>query len=258
MAQGFLSSILNKLTEDNFTDWKRNLLIVLSFEKHKYVLENECPHVPKENASSEESMVFDNWVNSNEIARCYMMASMNSVLQKQHEGYLNARDIMHNVEDMFGSQSVLVRQVDVRNLMNCKHKPGTPIKDHMLTVIRYLAEAQSHGSKIDADTQMEMIFESLSKEFIPFRTIFNLTFESMIKSKGIEANLTEAGNSSKPNNGKGKKFKQVASKTSSISTSDNKVKKKKKKNPKKAKCFACGKVGHFKRDCKANLAKKSE
>ncbi|KAL5565522.1 hypothetical protein UlMin_028686 [Ulmus minor] len=104
MAQDCLSSILNqnKLTGDNFADWKRNLLIVLSFEKHKYVLEKDCPPVPKENTSSEESMAFDNWVNSNEIARCYMMANMNSVLQKQHEGYLNASDIMHNVEDMFG------------------------------------------------------------------------------------------------------------------------------------------------------------
>ena len=97
-------------------------------------------------------MTFKNYVNLNEIASCYKMASMNSVLQKQHEGYLNARDIMHNVEDMFGGQSVLVRQAAVHNLMNCKHKPGTPIKDHMLTVIGYLAEAQSHGSEMDADT----------------------------------------------------------------------------------------------------------
>ena len=66
---------------------------------------------------------------------------MNSVLQKQHEGYLNARDIMHNIEDIFGGQSVLVHQAVVRNLMNCKHKPGTPIKDHMLTMIGYLAKA---------------------------------------------------------------------------------------------------------------------
>ena len=104
MSQGSLSLILNKnkLIVDNFADWKRNLLIVLSFEKYKYLLEKYCPPIPKENASSEESMALDNWVNSNEITHCYMMASTNSVLQKQHEGYLNARDIMHNVEDMFG------------------------------------------------------------------------------------------------------------------------------------------------------------
>ena len=63
--------------------------------------------------------------------------------------------------------------------MNSKHKYGTPIKDYMLTVIGYLAEAQSHGSKIDANTQMEMIFKSLSKEFIPFRTILNLCGKNM-------------------------------------------------------------------------------
>ena len=84
MSQGSLSSILNqnKLIGDNFADWKRNLLIVLPFEKHKYVLEKDCPPVPSENAPSAELMAYANWLDSNEIARCYMMASMNSVLQK--------------------------------------------------------------------------------------------------------------------------------------------------------------------------------
>ena len=118
-----------------------------------------------------------------------------------------------------------------------------------------------------------MIFESLSREFIPFRTILNLSeksmsltelmqqlkaFESMIKSKGIEVNLTEARTSSKPNDGKGKKINQVENEVSSNPSSSGKIKKKKKKNLKKAKCFACKKVGHFKKDCKANLDKKGE
>ena len=65
---------------------------------------------------------------------------------------------MDNVQDMIGDQSLLVQQAVVHNLVNYKHKSGTPIKDHMLTMIRYLAEAQIHGSKIDVNTQRKMIF----------------------------------------------------------------------------------------------------
>ncbi|KAL5577570.1 hypothetical protein UlMin_019269 [Ulmus minor] len=103
MSQSSLSSIVNqnKLTRDNFTNWKRNLMIVLSFEKHKYILEKTCPPIPNENAPRVELMVYANWLDSNEIASCYMMASMNNVLQKQYQGYKTAREIMDNVEDMF-------------------------------------------------------------------------------------------------------------------------------------------------------------
>ena len=51
---------------------------------------------------------------------------------------------------------------------------------------------------------------------------------------------------------------QARHKASFIPSTSGKIKKKKKKNPKKANCFACKKVRHFKRDCKTNLAKKSE
>ena len=56
----------------------------------------------------------------------------------------------------------------------------------MLTVIGYLAEAQSHGSDIHVDTHMKMIFESLSKEFIPFRKIFNLSGKNMSLTELIQ------------------------------------------------------------------------
>ena len=62
MAQCSLSLILNqnKLTRDNFAHWKMNLLIALSFEKHKYVLERDCPPIPNENAPTMKLLTYAN------------------------------------------------------------------------------------------------------------------------------------------------------------------------------------------------------
>ena len=117
---------------------------------------------------------------------------------------------------------------------------------------------------------MTMVFETLSKEFIPFRATFNLSnrrdmtltelmkqlqeFELLIRESpaGGEANMVAASGSN-PNSGNGKKQRAKSGKSSiPIAT---KSKKKKKKNPKKLKCFFCGKVGHIKKHYKDFFSK---
>jgi len=274
MSSSALSSILNKhnLTGENFTDWKRNLKIVLTFEKLNFVLNTPCPPEPPVDAPNEVFIAYQRWKDSDDMARCYMMASMSTVLQAQHEDYITARQIMDNLEDMFGGQATEKRREALSNLINCRQKAGSSIKEHMLKVMGYLAEVQTNGADIDAESQLTMIFETLSKEYIPFRATFNLSarqnitltelmqelqkFERMIKGSTIvEANFAEAS-SSKPPSGNGKK-KQVAKKESS-SVPPNKGKNKKKRNPNKLKCFHCGKVGHMKKNCKDYLAVKGK
>ncbi|XP_024031025.1 uncharacterized protein LOC112094433 [Morus notabilis] len=108
MYASALSSILNKhtLTDENFTDWKRNLNIVLTFEKLNFILNTPCPPEPLVDAPNEIFLAYQCWKDSNDMARCYMMASMSTVLQVQHEDYKTARQIMDNLEDMFGGQAV--------------------------------------------------------------------------------------------------------------------------------------------------------
>ena len=52
---------------------------------------------------------------------------------------------------------------------------------------------------------------------------------------------------------KGRRSSKRQVKFFSIPFTSGKIKKKKKVNLKKAKCFTCGNVGHFLRDCKATL-----
>jgi len=134
MSSSALSSILNKhnLTGENFTDWKRNLKIVLTFEKLNFVLNTPCPPEPPVDAPNEVFVAYQRWKDSDDMARCYMMASMSTVLQAQHEDYITARQIMDNLEDMFGGQATEKRREALSNLINCRQKAGSSIKEHML------------------------------------------------------------------------------------------------------------------------------
>ncbi|KAL5575544.1 hypothetical protein UlMin_017243 [Ulmus minor] len=123
-----LSVILsqNKLIGENFTDWKRNLNIVLTSERHKFVLLEACPPEPAANAAKAIREAYDKWIASDDMARCYMLASMSNVLQQQHQGMRTAADVMASLQAMFGETSTRARFEAVKAIMNSRMKLRTP------------------------------------------------------------------------------------------------------------------------------------
>ncbi|XP_042051502.1 uncharacterized protein LOC121796788 [Salvia splendens] len=75
-----LSAILkeHKLEGHNYIVWKQNLDIVLTAEEYKYVLTTECPPEPAANASAAVKETYRKWCKANEMAKCYMLASMST------------------------------------------------------------------------------------------------------------------------------------------------------------------------------------
>ena len=71
----------NKLTGENYVDWKRNLDIVLTAENHKMALTTPCPMDPIEESDPKDKEAYASWKRSDEVARCYILASMTNVLQ---------------------------------------------------------------------------------------------------------------------------------------------------------------------------------
>ncbi|GMN61418.1 hypothetical protein TIFTF001_030510 [Ficus carica] len=180
-----LSVILtqNKLTGKNFNYWKRNLLIVLNFEKHSFVPTQPRPPTPVIDAPDREFVALECWDNSNLSAMCYIRASMSNVLQKQNEEHETARQIMDNLEEMFGEQTIQAKTDAIKGLMKYKQKVGTPIKEHMMKIMAYLFEAQANGDKIDAATQLVMVFQILFKDFDLFQASYNLNLKEMSLTK---------------------------------------------------------------------------
>ncbi|MBA0699278.1 hypothetical protein Goari_000928, partial [Gossypium aridum] len=81
---------------------------------------------------------------------------MSSVLQKQHENFYTAKEIMINLEDLLEGQVTLTRQSAITNLMNSQQKPDTPVNEHMLKLMGFFAEVEDNGVKLDANTQIEI------------------------------------------------------------------------------------------------------
>ncbi|GMN75494.1 hypothetical protein TIFTF001_056313 [Ficus carica] len=225
-----LSVILtqNKLTGENFNDWKKNLLIVLNFEKHSFVLTQPRPPTPAIDAPDRDFVALERWDNSNLSAMCYIRASMSNVLQKQHEEHQTARQIMDNLEEMFGEQTIQAKTDAIKGLMNCRQKVGTPIKEHMMKASYNL-------------NRKEMSLTELMKELQAFENIF--------KGSGskAEANVAEPSSPApnpkrKKEKGKNKGKKPAAD---APATKKSTKTKKRKVDPKKVKCFHCGKKGHL-------------
>ena len=105
----------NKLTRSNYVDWKRNLDIFLTAEEHKYVLTQPCPSFPSLDTPLEEKQRYDRWQKFNEMAKCYILASISNVLQHQMQDVELASDIMLSLKEMFGEQgrSTSKKQGDV-------------------------------------------------------------------------------------------------------------------------------------------------
>ena len=99
---------------------------------------------------------------------------MMSALQKQHEIYQVAREIIDNLEYMFRGLEKIVRWSAIISIMNSKEKVGTPVKNYMLLLMGFFAEAIKNGAELDYNTQIEMVFKTLSKDFVGFKAAYNL------------------------------------------------------------------------------------
>ncbi|XP_038685736.1 uncharacterized protein LOC119985520 [Tripterygium wilfordii] len=108
------------------------------------------------------------------MAKCYILASLLPVLQKQHESMQTAGDMIFSLQEMFQQSTRPARQQAIKKLMNAKQAEGTPVREHMLKVMEYLYEALDLGAEIDGQTQMDMVLETLSSSFSQFKLNFNM------------------------------------------------------------------------------------
>ncbi|GKF73347.1 hypothetical protein Tco_0219679, partial [Tanacetum coccineum] len=93
--------LAKKLTGSNFTNWYRNLRIVLRYEKKmKFVEQPNGPAPDPETAEPDTIGKYYESVNLEQDVACLMLSSMSPDLQRTLEKY-NAYDMMKELKTMF-------------------------------------------------------------------------------------------------------------------------------------------------------------
>ncbi|XP_017979893.1 PREDICTED: uncharacterized protein LOC108662814 [Theobroma cacao] len=226
-----LRSILdaNKLTGRNFPDWFRNLKIVLKQEKKSYVLDTPIPPVPATDASAEDKEAYQRHKDDGDQAACVMLASMTPELQKQHE-HMNVQSMSLHLRELFDKEGRTEGYEISKELFRCKMAEGSSIRPHVLKMIGLIERLGQLGLAMDHE--------------------LNTTERSIRKDKESLLLVSSSKAYTKQQKKKAQKGKKVKSQNEEALKPKGNVKKVKEKDI----CHHCGKLGHWRRNCKEYLA----
>ncbi|XP_031127510.1 uncharacterized protein LOC116029601 [Ipomoea triloba] len=185
MALNPLSKILeeNKLTGPNFTDWLRNLRIVLNLEKIGYVLDQDPPligiipddaDVDQLDVHNAEVAAFNKWKDDDLRAKSYVLAFMTNELQRQHEKMPDAKSMVNHLQELYGEHSRIARYEVTKALFRAKLQEGGNVGDHVLNVIGLLERLEELNIFLDSELEVDLILQSLPDSFGPFIMNFHM------------------------------------------------------------------------------------
>ncbi|GJW64333.1 retrotransposon protein, putative, ty1-copia subclass [Tanacetum coccineum] len=166
--------LAEKLTSLNFTNWYRNLRIVLMYEKKiKFV---EQPTGPAPNLETADPDTIDKYyetVNLEQEVACLLLSSMSPNLQRTLEKY-NAYDMLKELKTMFEEQAKQELFEIVKALHACKQEKGQSVSSYLLKMKSYLDTLECLGYVMPNELGASLILNSLNKDCYQFVQNYNM------------------------------------------------------------------------------------
>ena len=258
-----------KLKDDgsNYTDWVRNLRIILIAAKRAYVLEAPLGDAPEFPATQDVMNAWQSRSDDYSLVQCGMLYSLESGLQKRFEQH-GAYEMFQELKMVFQAHARVERYEVSDKFYSCKMEENSSVSEHILKMSGLHNRLSQLGVNLPDDAVIDRILQSLPPSYKSFVMNFNMQgmektipeVYSMLKSAEVEIKkehqVLMVNKTTSFKKGKGKKnFKKdgkgVAAPGKSVTG------KKPKHGPKpETECFYCKGNGHWKRNCPKYLAEK--
>lgn len=76
-----------------------------------------------------------------------------------------AYDLLLSLQEMFGDKGKLARHVALKTIINTRMSKGTPIGDHMISMIKLLNKMEILEAEINEETKVDMVLKTSSASF---------------------------------------------------------------------------------------------
>src|SRR3954467_8765181 len=170
-----------KLKDDgsNYTDWVRNLRIILIAAQKNYVLEAPLGAIPGARAAPDVMNVWQSKADDYSIVQCAMLYGLEPGLRQRFEHH-GAYEMFQELKLIF-QQNARIERYEVSNkFYSCKMEKNGSVSEHILKMSGYYNHLIQLGVNLPDDCVIDRILQSLPPSYKGF--VMNYNMQGMDKT----------------------------------------------------------------------------
>ena len=175
----FLEREKLKSNGSNFTDWFRNLRIILNAGQKAYVLDAPLGDPPLPVESEDIVNIYRTRSDDYSIVQCAILYGLEPELQKRFE-HTGAYEIIEELKVIFQTQARAESYEASEKFFNCKMEENSSVSEHVLKMSGYADRLSQLGVIIPNQLGIDRVLQSLPPSYKGF--VLNYNMQAMQKT----------------------------------------------------------------------------
>ena len=151
----------------NYTDWVRNLRIILIAAQKNYILEAPLGARPGADAADNVMNVWQSKADDYMIVQCAMLYGLESGLQRHFERH-GAYEMFQELKLIFQANARIERYEVSNKFYSCKMEENSSASEHILRMCGYHNHLTQLGVNLPDDSVIDRVLQSLPPSYKSF------------------------------------------------------------------------------------------
>ena len=185
MASGGASNVMKRnlklFNGENYLMWKFRLGEIIEQEGASKVLE-EGPPRP----------LTEEWIKWERFARGTLIKYLDDIILSQlPPGRATAKEILEKFDGLYACKTVSTQLCVQDRLFNCKLKPGTSMKKHMMEIEEMVHDLTACGMEVSETTKVWYMLNSLPSTYAPVKAAIKTMTDDRLTLAFVKGMLLE-------------------------------------------------------------------